>query len=291
MAGRGGRGLPGFNPAAGGRGPPPRAPPVAVGQQAPVSLLPLPQPSGQDAHQKESSEIYQGAEENDINLVQQGITGGGDINVSNLQGVTPLLIAVKNQNLAMVTLLLKAGADPNRVNADGSPIHEAVRKHNVQVLGLLLDSKGNVNLPADNGKTPIMIAVQLQQMELIDYLLKRNADPRLKNDSGVTCLHFAASGDRALMEKFVQLGVGKDDQNANGKSALHVAAELNNSDAIKVLLNAGANPKLKDSWGRLAEECGKVTAYKLLHNHKPGQKYEFAEDFVDEEVDGKKKKT
>jgi len=230
----------------------------------------------EDLHQKESSEIYRGAEINDTTLLNQGIAGGGDVNSSNLQGVTPLLLAVKNQNLGMVGVLLKAGANPNAVSADSSPIHEAVRKNNTQILTHILDHGGKINITTTDGKTPLHVAVQQIQPEMIQFLLSRGADAKAKTVQNVTCLHFAAAeGDRLLLEKFISLGNHVNEANANGKTPLHVAAEKNHIDAIKSLLNAGADAKLKDSWGRVAAECGKVTAFKLLGAHKPGQKYEF----------------
>jgi len=237
---------------------------------------PLKTKPGEDLKQKESSDIYHGAEHNDMALLNQGISGGGDVNVSNLQGVTPLLLAVKNHNQAIVGVLLKAGANPNIISADSSPVHEACRKYHPQILAQLLDNGSQINIATPDGKTPLHLAIQQNQPELIEYLLKRGADPKAKTQQNVSCLHFAASeGDKAIIEKFLSLGNHVNEQNTNGKSPLHVAAEKNHIDALKVLLNAGADTKAKDAWGRLAEECGKVTAYKLLKAHKPGQKYEF----------------
>jgi len=233
---------------------------------------------GEDLHQKESSEIFHGAEHNELSLLQQGLAGGGDVNVSNLQGVTPLILAIKNwpQNTQMIQVLLKAGAHPNAVSSDTSPIHEAVRKNSQQILQMLLEHGGQVGLTITDGKTPLHLAVQQSLFDMITFLLAKGADPRTKTQQNVSCLHFAASeGDKPTIEKFLSLGNNVNEQNANGKTPLHVAAEKNHIDAIKVLLNSGGDKRIKDSWGRLAEECGKVTAYKLLNAHKPGQKYEF----------------
>lgn len=241
--------------------------------------------AAEDLHQKESSDIYHGAETNDVALVNQGIAGGGDVNCSNLQGVTPLLIAVKNLNSALVGILLKAGANANAVSADSSPVHEAVRKNNIPILTQILDGGGKVNSTTPDGKTPLHIAVQSNQVDMIQFLLSRGADPKAKTAQNVSCLHFAAAeGDRLLIDKFISLGNHVNEANANGKTPLHVAAEKNHLDAIKALLNAGADAKLKDSWGRVAAECGKTTAYKLLNAHKPGQKYEFVVVADDEVV-------
>jgi ankyrin repeat protein len=229
-----------------------------------------------DKHQLQSSELYKAAEHNDLSTAQKALAEGADVNVSNLQGVTPLLLAVKNLNTNMVNLLLKSSADPNKVSADSSPVHEAVKRKSAQILEILLNAKGNINLQADFGKTPLHMAIQGNTKDIIDVLLKRNADYKAKTQSGVTCLHFAcAEGDKDMVQKFLNMGLNINEQNGNGKSPLHIAAEKNHLDVIKTLLMANANTKLKDSWGREACECGQVTAYRTIKEHKPGMKYEF----------------
>jgi len=87
-----------------------------------------PKAKTEDLHQKESHDIFEGAEKNNIAQVQEGLAGGGDVNTCNLQGVTPLLLAVKAQNVPIINVLLAAGANINAVAADSSPVHEAVRQ-------------------------------------------------------------------------------------------------------------------------------------------------------------------
>lgn len=76
------------------------------------------------------------------------------------------------------------------------------------------------------GATPLMLAVRLNDLEGIDYLLQNGADPN-KTDNGPIHLN-------------VKQG---------GKTALHYAALLNNSDAYKKLLEYGASENIRDSEG------------------------------------------
>lgn len=74
--------------------------------------------------------------------------------------MTPLVLAVHNNNVEMVKFLLSKKANVNAVSTNSSPIHEAVRQHNQAILDLLLSAGGNVNLTTDFGKTPLHMAIQ-----------------------------------------------------------------------------------------------------------------------------------
>jgi len=109
----------------------------------------------------------------------------------------------------------------------------------------------------------------------------------VKSLTGAGSLHFAAiEGDRAMVEKFLHISGGINEQNNNGKTPLHVAAEKGNIDGIKVLLNGNVTTTTKDVMGRVAAECGKITAYKMISEHKPGMKYEYVT--ADDDEDDKK---
>jgi len=120
-----------------------------------------------------SSLLWESANKDDINGVKQALSETGDPNIADLQGVSALLLAVKNKNSAMTNLLLSSKASPNTVSQDNSPIHEAIRQHNIQLLEQLLNAGGDVNLRADFGKTPVHVAIQEDQWNIFDFLLKK----------------------------------------------------------------------------------------------------------------------
>jgi len=248
-------------------------------------------PPTEDHHVKEAADLYRAAEENHLSEVQTAVNAGADVNTTSLQGVTPLLWAVKHNNLQMSQFLLSKNANPNIVSSECGPLHEAVIKHNVQLVDLLIEKKANINLPGEGGKTALIYAILESHFDMIDLLLKKGADMKAKTLSGANALHFVVmNGDRALVEKFLPCGI--NEKNNNGKTPLHIAAEKGNIDAIKVLLNSNATTTIKDILGRVPSECGKITAYNLISEHKPGQKYEYVtidpNDFDDDEEGDKK---
>ena len=93
-------------------------------------------------------------------LPQLWIQRGGNINIVNSQGDTPLHVAVTYRHATIVKILLANGANPNLQNDRGeTPLHLAARYGPESVVRLMLKSGGNAaivgasGMPADVAST------------------------------------------------------------------------------------------------------------------------------------------
>lgn len=76
--------------------------------------------------------------------------------------VTPLHIAVANQNLELAKFLLDHGADVNARDAEShTPLHFAVNRRDLDMIRLLLDAKADPDAKDAAGTTPLAMASQL----------------------------------------------------------------------------------------------------------------------------------
>ena len=115
----------------------------------------------------------------DIALVKLLLDAGADPNVHNPYGTTVLEDAVTNCDIALVKLLLDAGADPNVHNPYGTTVLEkAVSDCNTELVRVLLEAGADPNLP-DNpyGATVLEKAVANCDTALVKLLLDAGADP------------------------------------------------------------------------------------------------------------------
>jgi len=62
-----------------------------------------------------------------------------------------------------------------------SPLHIATLKNNVSMVDYLLSCGGNINSLDIDLNTPLHLASKLGYEGLTDYLIKRNADYKIKN--------------------------------------------------------------------------------------------------------------
>ena len=111
-------------------------------------------------------------------------------------------------NPDVVSLLLRAGADPNAVDWEGSaPLHMAWQPHTIR---LLLEAGAAVDARDSVGKTPLFSSNDCRSASAIRALVDGGADPKAVDQWGRTALH-AAVLDGAPAEVVVALiGAGVD---------------------------------------------------------------------------------
>ena len=138
-----------------------------------------------------------------------------------------------------VVVLLAAGFG----NAAGSDVADAAMRRNTPALRSLLQQKADVNVPQPDGATALHWAVQYDDVEIVQLLIRAGANVKAANRFGVTPLSLACvNGNAAVVEKLLKAGA---DANAGlselGETPLMMAARTGNADTVRVLLDNGAN--------------------------------------------------
>lgn len=174
-------------------------------------------------------------------------------------GLTPLVFAVRGNDLESVRMLLAAGADVNQVtNYEWSPLLVAIQNRYYQLASFLIDQGANPNI-ANKGKwSPLYIAVDnrnvkggdypvrkadMDSLDFIKKLIAKGADVNWRvqestwfrtvftalwvNEAGATAFWRAAqSSDLAVMKLLLEHGADPKIATNVGNTALHVAAGL-----------------------------------------------------------------
>ncbi|MEO5924171.1 MAG: ankyrin repeat domain-containing protein [Bryobacteraceae bacterium] len=126
----------------------------------------------------------------------------------------------------------------------------AMRGDKVAVRQLVL-AKADVNAPQVDGTTALHWAVQSDDLELADLLIKAGAKVSTSNIAGATPLQLAAvNGRAAMLGRLITAGA---DPNApltrSGDTALMMASRTGKLDAVRVLLDRGAKANAQETWG------------------------------------------
>ena len=148
--------------------------------------------------------------------------------------------------LSCLAVLLAAALNTGRpVSASGS-LFEAIRRNDVVSVKAMIAADADVAVADDTGATPLMYAALYMGPVCLQALIDRGAPVNVANANGATPLMWAAS--RAVNVKvLVHRGADVNARASDGVTALVVAARFNNVEAVRLLLDAGADTKTEST--------------------------------------------
>ncbi len=111
------------------------------------------------------------------------------IEKSYLDDSKSLIDAVNDNDLEMVKLLIKCGADANIKNENGETVLIcAIKKRNTDIVKYLISHGADVNAKDNNGDTPLICAVKKKSISMVKHLIEHGADVNAKDNDGDTPL-------------------------------------------------------------------------------------------------------
>lgn len=174
--------------------------------------------------------------------------------VSTAGSYDDFFAAVRQDNDRVVRALLKRGFDPNTLAPNGEPgLILAMRESSLKVVGALLETPlTQVEFRTANDESPLMLAALKGHLAVCKELISHDADV---NKPGWTALHYASTGGHT---KVVQLLLDShayiDAASPNGSTPLMMAAMYGTLDAVQLLLDAGADPLIRNGVGLTASD-------------------------------------
>ena len=200
------------------------------------------------------------AAEGHSDVVDLLINSGADVKLASVAGFTPLIFAAQKGDTHSVASLLAAGLDPNYLLPNKTSVLQvAVLGGKYPVAALLIDKGANVNVADTSGNTPLHIASQAGNLELVKSLLAKHADPNPRTAK----ITIAGQG-----------GAGAFFRGPTGEQTpLLMAARANHESVMRALVAAGADPKLKGQDGTTllmaAASSGHVEVVKYAYELDP----------------------
>jgi len=167
------------------------------------------------------------------------VAHGARVNQADSEGATPLMSAVERNQAPAVKFLLAHGADIEKGAPRGfTPLSLAIEEQQFDAAYALIQAGANVNTPASEHKlTPLMVVASELPPEA-DSLV------RILQDHGPIDIA------RALLARKAKV----DATDADGVTALMIAAAHDNSQMLALLIQSGANPNMKSGAGQTARD-------------------------------------
>ena len=203
---------------------------------------------------------------------------------------TPLLYAVREQNIDIINALLDRGADPNqrgtivKKGKPSFPLLVAAENGNPKIVDLLLEAGSLLNDQDTEGFSALHVAAACRTSDGLKSLLHKhgaNMNARLVN--GSLPIHSAASkGTPENLGILLDAGVDINAINETGRTPLHWAADNGNWETIEALLERGAlaDVQSQDDGAKTPVDMANLAKRRLIWAHKS-----LRADWTDEKID------
>ena len=161
------------------------------------------------------------------------------------QSPAPVAAAAQNKDSATVRKLIKEGADVNAAQGDGmTALHWAALNGDADLASMLLYAGANVGAKTRiGGYTPLHLAAQVGHANVIAPLIASGSQVGVLTSTGATALmHAAHSGSTDAVRTLIENGADPNvKETANGQTALMFAAAADRVDVVKLLVARGAD--------------------------------------------------
>ena len=221
----------------------------------------------------------------DLGVLQGLIKAGCDINLQDIDEFSPLVSALRENNIQASKLLIEAGAHcDSGAGIFGCPLNLAVIKSETWIVSEIIKSKRTSMASDSNGNTCLHHLMSLFKKHkhknslIADCIVNGGIKVNQFNNDNWTALHIAArkgqtSAIRWAGNKNKQLRrEGKEEFDFNclggkyGWSPLHLAAQSGNFKTVAALVQAGALAFIKNFDGKTPKNFAKgdVVVFKYL---------------------------
>lgn len=173
-----------------------------------------------------------------------------------------LHVSAENGYLDIVEELLKHGANVNAVasTSQATPVIFAAQGGHIRVLQVLIDSGAHVNAANGYGTNALHAAARAGSLACVEALIAAKANINAANHKGSTALHFSVYGEDPsqspieITRRLLDAGCVVDAKDSRGNTPFLVCCSTGRLDAIRLLLERGADQTLRNSQGQDAHD-------------------------------------
>ena len=188
--------------------------------------------------------------------------------------VSLAFLAAANGDIHLLQLLIENGANLGLTDSNGETVaHKAARNGHADIIALLAEQHLSIlDIPNNDGCTPIYLAVSCGYAEVVTLLIKHGANQDTSIYDSEPLIHTATRyGYTVIISILAGSGANLNAQNRYGETPAYVAVDKGEVPALEELAKLGANLDIPDNQGRtpahIAIQHGRSDALTILTHH------------------------
>lgn len=198
------------------------------------------------------------AQGGNLDFIKLLVEHGAEVNAGGLGGTTPLQLACMNGKIEAIYYLIQHGV--TLTNATASLCWVSWNGYS-NIVTLLVEKGVPVDESAGELGTPLQRAFQGGFLNIAAFLIKHGANINEAERGEPLLCSAVRFGSLETVKFLLDAGAKPNERDSYGVTPLMYAASGNHADAAKLLLEHGADPQLKNSRGQ--------TAMDLVSHHLP----------------------
>lgn len=148
----------------------------------------------------------------DSKVAKELINNCANVNIydgSNNEYRNALLIAIDEQKIELVQLLIQKGANVNKAGGFGlMPLNRASTFNSLGIVKVLVENGANIKYVSKNGWTPLMNAIDDKQYEIAKYLIEHGVMLNTRDKKGNSAVSLAkVQGRQDILDLLASKGV------------------------------------------------------------------------------------
>lgn len=172
-----------------------------------------------------------------------------EIDIKNRFGQTPLFYAIKKRNQALVELLLEQNIEIDAQDIFGrTPLFHAVQYCSFSIAQILLQRHANPNITAFDDRKDDLASINITDVDVSDdqffqekLKIHREQGSPSKRRNLTPLLVAAEAGQGDLVKALLKNGADPNHRDGDGNTAICLAAGKGFEAIVKILLDAGSN--------------------------------------------------
>ncbi|CAN6809440.1 unnamed protein product [Brassica oleracea] len=192
--------------------------------------------------------LVHAARQGQVGTAKYLLDQGADPNIASELGATALHHAAGTGEIELLKELLSRGVPVDSQSESGTPLIWAAGHDQKDAVQVLLEHKANPNAETEDNVTPLLSAVAAGSVACSKLLAMARAKANVFA-GGATPLHIAADiGDFELIIILLKAGADPDQKDEEGNRALEVAALRENRTIVETLIRLTTKPESVSDW-------------------------------------------